>query len=131
MTPEEIVRRYFEEFRNQGNVEVMETLFAPDALINGRPIDSAAVRRNAGEGRNAFELHITIDALISAGDVVVARTSARGTHIGEWLGIEPTGKQVTMWAIDIFRIAGCRIVEQWHRADRLEAVQQIGASWEG
>ena len=51
----------------------------------------------------------------------------RGTHEGEFTGITPTGKQVTMAGIDIFRIAEGKIVELWNQEDVLGMMQQIGA----
>jgi len=41
----------------------------------------------------------------------------RGTHWGEFQGIAPTGKQVEVKAIDMFRISGDKIVEHWGHAD--------------
>ena len=50
-----------------------------------------------------------------------------GTHEGKFTGVAPTGKQVTMAGVDIFRIAGGKIVELWNQEDVLGMMQQIGA----
>jgi predicted ester cyclase len=43
------------------------------------------------------------------------------------MGIAPTGKQVRMSGIDIFRIAEAKIVEMWNQEDVLGMMQQLGA----
>ena len=64
--------------------------------------------------------------MIAEGDKVVARVRWTGTHQGEFQGIAPTGKQVTLRAITIYRIAGRKIVEVWEEADILGMMQQLG-----
>jgi predicted ester cyclase len=71
----------------------------------------------------------TIEDLLtdSEGDKVVLRFTFHGTHQGEFMGIAPTGKQVTMSGIDILRIADSKIEEMWNQEDVLGMMQQIGA----
>lgn len=45
---------------------------------------------------------------IAKGDKVVNRATTRGTHRGAFMGIPPTGKQVTMSGIDIICACGPR-----------------------
>ena len=79
--------------------------------------------------RSGFpDFQATMEDLLAEGDKVALRFTFRGTHQGEFLGIAPTGKQVTMVGIDIFRIADGRIVELWgQEEDVLGMMQQIGA----
>jgi len=42
------------------------------------------------------------------------------------MGIPPTGKQVTVTAVEVMRIENGKIVEQWGGADNLDLVQQLG-----
>jgi predicted ester cyclase len=71
--------------------------------------------------------HATIDDAIAEGDKVVHRITGRGTHKGEWMGIAPTGKQVTVTANIIYRIASDKIVEEWFEYDVMALMQQLGA----
>jgi predicted ester cyclase len=50
----------------------------------------------------------------------------RGTHQGEFLGIPPTGKQVTVGLVDVIHIENGKFVEQWGGPDLLDLVQQLG-----
>ena len=42
------------------------------------------------------------------------------------MGIPPTGKQVTLSAMNIFRVANGKFVEQWVNSDDLDLMQQLG-----
>ncbi len=72
------------------------------------------------------DLKITHDDVVAEGDKVLIRWTARGTHRGEFQGIAPTGKAVTVTGVDLFRIAGGKIVELWQEADRLGMMRQLG-----
>jgi predicted ester cyclase len=54
------------------------------------------------------------------------RESYRGTHQGDFQGIPPTGKPVTFTSIDVYHIAGGKIVEVWSQIDLLSLLQQLG-----
>ncbi len=70
------------------------------------------------EAREAFpDMRVTVEDMIAEGDRVAARVTMRGTHLGEFMGVAPTGKPVEVRAIDMFRIANGKIVEHWGHAD--------------
>ena len=73
------------------------------------------------------DLRFTVEDLIAADDRVTTRLTARATHRGELLGIPPTGNEVTIAAMETYRIAGGRIAEQWVVMDALGMLQQLGA----
>jgi hypothetical protein len=68
--------------------------------------------------RTAFpDLKATVDDIFAEGDRVAYRWSTRGTHLGDWLGIPPTGNHMAATGISIFRIAGGKVVEGWTSMD--------------
>ena len=69
----------------------------------------------------------TIDDVVAEGDRVVIRMTFRGTQTGEFMGMPPTGKSISVGVIDIFRIAGGKIVEHWGQMDSMGMMQQLGA----
>jgi predicted ester cyclase len=69
----------------------------------------------------------TTDHLLAEGDLVVVHDTVRGTHEGDLMGVSPTGKQVEVEFIHVFRIAGGRIAERWGLIDAMGLMQQIGA----
>ena len=65
--------------------------------------------------------------LIAEGDMVVQRWSSTMTHSGDFMGLPTTNKQFTVTGINIYRVAGGKIVEQWAEADIAGMMQQLGA----
>jgi predicted ester cyclase len=61
-----------------------------------------------------------------SGDKITARLLFTGAHKGEFMGHPATGKPVTFFAIDILRIRGGKIVEDWHLEDNLTLLEQLG-----
>ena len=68
-----------------------------------------------------------IEDLVAGGDRVVARTTIRGTHRGEFQGIPPTGRSMQTTAIVIYRISDGRIAEFWVEADFMGLTAQLTA----
>jgi len=56
---------------------------------------------------------------IEEGDMVSFRLTGQGTHLGPFLGIEPTGKTVRIRGIHHVRLQGRLIVEHWQGPDIL------------
>lgn len=48
------------------------------------------------------------------------------THLGEYLGIPPTGKRVRIRYMDIWRSEGDKLVENWVLIDLVDFLNQIG-----
>ena len=57
---------------------------------------------------------------------MVARWRARATHLGEYLGVPPSGKEVEFKGISMYRKEGGRIAESWTVEDELGLMRQIG-----
>jgi predicted ester cyclase len=72
------------------------------------------------------DIHWTIDDMVSEGDKVAVRFTLTGTHKGVYMGVPPTNKKGTMWAIEILRFVGGKSVESWSRMDTLGLMQQLG-----
>ena len=57
---------------------------------------------------------------------VVERMTLRGTHLGEFMGVAPTGKAVSWTAIAIYRLEEGRIAECWVEPNLLGLALQTG-----
>jgi len=73
------------------------------------------------------DLHSTIEDMVSEGDKVVLRWRIEGTHTGEFMGVPPSNRKITLGVTEIFRVANGQLVEAWDQFDRLGLMQQIGA----
>jgi ketosteroid isomerase-like protein len=72
------------------------------------------------------DLQLNVEDLIGEDDKVVARIVVTGTHLGSYMGVEPTGKSIAYDEIFIFRFADGRVVETWGVVDVLAQMRQLG-----
>ena len=132
-TNKAVFRRYFDEVLNVGRIELIDELIAPDYVshyptgydFGGGPED---VKQIVSTVRSGFpNVHFQIEDLLAEEDRVVGRWTFQGTHRGDFMGIAPSGKNVSVVGIAIYRIADGRIAEAWVAWDALGLMQQIGA----
>ncbi len=71
-------------------------------------------------------MHFEVEDQLAEGDKVVSRCTLTGTHRGEWVGIPPTCKRVSIETISIQRWRGGKMVEAWLAMDMLGWMQQLG-----
>ena len=125
-----LVQRFFDEVINQRNLAILDQFVPPGGVNHTVPPGMPQETNHfLGHYLNAFpDITATVEDLVADGDKVVARVSYRGTHRGAFRGIAPTGKQITVIGINIFRIANGKLVEHWGLTDRLAALQQVGVA---
>ena len=118
-----LVRRFVEEFWNQGNTATADELMEPDAEIHmptGEVVDVDGLKGFAGAFRGSFpDWHSTFEELVAEGDRVAERWTGRGTHRSELMGIPPTGKRVEAPGSVFYRIAGPKIVDFRGQSDMM------------
>ena len=133
----EASRRLLEETFNDGNLELIDQLVAPDA-VNHDPATPAQMRdlrgpevfkRTVSMYRAAFpDVRITVDDVIAADDKVVLRWHSEGTHRGELAGLAPTGARGSVTGISIDRWKDGKVVEAWAEWDNFGLARQLGAA---
>ena len=127
-----LLRRLYNEALNKGNLAVVDEIIAPDYVRHGlapgaRP-GPDSTKQVFTMMRTAFpDLSIEVNPLVGKGDMVAAQLTHRGTHKGEFMGIAPTGKQVTVTTIGIYRFASSKLKEAWINMDELGMLKQLGA----
>jgi steroid delta-isomerase-like uncharacterized protein len=129
---ETLVRRYFEELCNGRDAAVADEIVSADFVAHGPQAPPAegpdGVKARIAVYQDALEGHWDVHEVDSAGqDRVVVRWTGRGKHVGELMGVPPTGAEIACDAITIFRIAGDKIAEEWTVWDALGLLQQVGA----
>ena len=125
-----VIRRLLQEVWNQGNVDTIDEIVATDYVDHTPAADIP--------GREAFkqlvkgfhvafpDIRFTLEDLIAEGDKVVARWAASGTHRGDLMGIAPTGKQMMVTGVHMYRLADGKLVERWGNWDQLGMLQRLG-----
>ncbi len=127
-----VVREALEGFWNARDVAAADKFFAAD-LVNHDP---AAPNVTGLEGLKAYagmlfaafpDFHVVLDDMVGEGDKVAKLWTLHGTQQGEFQGIPPTGKAVTMTGATLYRIAEGKIVELTWSYNMLGLLQQLGA----
>jgi len=129
-----LIRRWFDEVWNKGRIETVDELASADVIARGQLEDghdikgAAHFKAFAKAIRAAFpDIVVTIEDTVAQGDRVVARWTATMTHQGDFLGLAPTQKKVTVSGTSIQRIVDGKIVEGWDNWDQLGLMVQLGA----
>ena len=126
-----VAQRVWDELWHKGDFSSINELFDPKFIRHdldpaqgqGRKQNEEFIRRM----RNAFpDLHFTIDDIIAKDDKVVTRYHFEGTHLGDALGFEATGKKVAYTGILIQMFENGKIAEQWTEANLLNLFRQLG-----
>ena len=106
-------------------------LFADDFVDHtpqpGTTPDKAGVRVLYNRLRDAFpdfrpEIHWqTVD-----GDIVTTYKIYHGTHLGDFLGVAPTGEAIHFETVDAMRVRDGKITDHWGVANLYSVLQQLG-----
>lgn len=125
-----VVRRYYEEVLNRGEIGKLDELAVTDydehSPFPGQPNGIEGLRARAGAIVAAFRPTFTLRHVIAEGDLVAVHWTNAGTHVGEFMGVPPSGRPVTLSGIDIHRLRGGRLAEHWHVVEELQMLQQLG-----
>jgi len=125
-------RKFFEEF-DRRSYDGIARLLAPGEVAHlpgvPQPLPWEAHRPFAQAFVDAFpDSYHVIEDQIADENNVVTRITFKGTHTGPLMGIQPTGRQISMGGISWFRIANGLIAEEWTEFDRLGLMIQLGAA---
>lgn len=131
-TNKALYRRVIEESMNKRNMTLMDELFDPGyvyhGVVEGEIIGIEATKQFLTSLYAVFpDAQHMIQEQVAEGDKVVTRFKSTGTPQMEFMGIAPSGKQITVDEVTISRIAGGRIVEDWNTWDVLGLFRQLGA----
>jgi len=114
---------------NKRTLDEFDALLTDDVVLvrdeekaHGREEFKAVLNRL----QRAFpDIQYRIDDTIVAGDRIVLRWQARGTHRGEYLGIPATGRPVSYTGITVYELQGERIARVWVAADLLSLLRRL------
>src|SRR5438034_10170969 len=133
-TNKDICRRFFDEVVSQGNLGVVDELCAPayrlHATLSGpEAIDRDGLRELVTSWRSSFpDGEIALEDVVAEGDLVAARMLERGTHLGSFSGVSPTGRAVAYGSMTFLRVVDDRITEHWGLLDMPSLLEQIGSA---
>jgi predicted ester cyclase len=124
-------QRAVEDLWNKGEIGVADELTSPEArgYAAGEGMTRDDLKVAVEEFRAAFpDVQMTIDQQVAEGDYVVNFTTLRGTQRGEFRGIQPTGKSITVSGVSRLHYGpDGKVIDEWIQFDQLGMLEQLGA----
>ena len=129
---EELARRYVEEAWNEGNLGVVDELFADTWVVHSSSHehieDADDLRRHIRMVRKALaDFEMNVEFVVAEEDMVTMGIWISGTHEGELMGLDPSNESVEVSGMMAHRFENGAIVESWIDWDVLGFLRQIGA----
>ena len=94
--------------------------------FNGQPTSRADYVAAIASNIDAVpDFHWTIEDIAATPDLIAVRLTDTGTPEKEWLGIEPTGKSMSISEFAFYRVRDGKIAEMWFLLDQPTAKAQL------
>ena len=118
-----------EEVFNRGNFDVADDLVREDFYNHEAP-DSPrpeGFKASARWLRSAFpDYHAELHELVVDGNLLVGRLMVSGTHLGDFMGMPPTGRVFSVQHMHMYRVEDGKVAEHWACRDDLGQLAQLG-----
>lgn len=131
MTPSEVLVRSFYEIVAGGDQDRLTIVLHPEweMIPPAYPKQAAGPEGYApvmaGFNRAFPDGSFRVHEVIAAPPKYIVRTTANGTHMGEFLGISATGRSISFDTIDIHEVEGDQIRRSWHIEDFAGFINQV------
>ena len=130
MSPRELIERLHTELFSSGDLATIDRFFAPDVVSHdmppGFPQGIEGVRLFFSAFREGMpDVQVRIDEIVVEDDRAAVATMIEGTHTGTLMGVEPTGRRISVRGIDMVRVADGRIVEHRGLTDTVGLLRQL------
>ena len=128
----ELVRKFW-EVAEKGDYDAFGDYIAKDSVdhnpMPGQPPGVEGVKYIFKMLKAAMpDFSEEIMDMVAEGDGVVVRSTSRGTHQGELMGIPPTGKKLQVDEIHIVRIKDGKMTDHWGLLDQAAMMAQLGVT---
>lgn len=131
-TPKERVRQVNEEIMWAGNLDLIDEVYAEDYIEHNPALPTDVrgrdgVREKVKTFRAAFfDTEGTTEAIIAEGNMVADRHRFKATHDGEFMDMPPTGNEIDVEGMAIYRLEEGKVAEMWTQADVMGMMEQLG-----
>lgn len=128
----QLTSQWFEEVWNQRRLATLMRMPATGVMVHGLGdggrdlIGTEQFLVFYQKFTGAFpDLRLTMEQVIGEGDTTAFRFRGEGTHLGDGIGIAPTGRRVRFSCIGMLRWRDGKIVEAWNEFDAMGMFQQL------
>ena len=123
--------RLVEQAFNERDFDALRSLIHPDHVDHNTLPEEAGglagfVERLERMQQAFSDVHATVEDVLVDGSRIAWRWTLSGTHTGNFLGIDPTGRSFAMTGMNIDLVRDDRIIETWSYPDRLGLLYQLG-----
>lgn len=130
---EDLLRRYIHEVWDHHDPDAITGFLGPGYVRHLSPTLPPIGRREQIDRLRSFgaafpDVSITLEDVLARGDRLAFRSTMRGTHQGEFLGLEATGRRIEVNLLDLWRIEGGMVVEQWGGPDTYDLMRQLAGA---
>jgi len=130
---EHLVRRFYDEIWNSKQFGVAEEVLRPDLSFRGSLGDELVGIRGflgyvEGIHGSLSDYRCEVHTLVAAENRAAARMVFSGRHTGEFLGVEPTGRQISWQGAAFFTVRNDKIGAIWVLGDLVSLEQQMGTA---
>jgi steroid delta-isomerase-like uncharacterized protein len=131
-SPNELIRHLYREFWNERKLEVADQLISQShaltsAHIFGATVGPAGYKKQLQVFLTGFpDFQFAIDQTITERDKIAVMWTFTGTHRGEFLGIAPTNKNVSITGITVHQVADGKILDSLAMWDAISMLRQLG-----
>lgn len=125
-----LVREYIESVWNRGDSTAFHRLTTPDFRyhLGGQPPrDRSGMEGFLAATRKAFpDWRVEVVTTVAEGDHVAVRWRGTVTHGGEFHGVPASGKAISVSGINVYRVSGGHVAEEWEQMDTMGMLRQMG-----
>lgn len=117
-TNKRIVLRFINEVQTGKNLDLVDELFSPDLTMHGANEENLDPRDYMKSALQKFfdafpDLHVEVLNQVAEGDLVATHKMFRGTHLGDFMGVQPTGRVVEFDVMEFLILRGGTITDHW------------------
>lgn len=138
MDNQEIIRGFIENVLNQSKFDELDNYISPkyqshslhlnpqSVIIDSPPKSFKEALIQSQKALSQFNRKV--EDIFQQDDKVVVRWTTTAIHIGDFMGIHATNKQISFQGISIYKVNNGKITDEWYVWDRLGLYQQLGLS---
>ena len=132
VSPKDVIRRLYKEVWNERKLDLIDQLVSQShALISpnvtGPAVGPAAYKKVIASFVTGFpDLRFMVEETVCEKDKIVACWTFSGTHKGEFLGLAPTNRKVSIPGMTIHQIANGKILDSQSSWDAISLFHQLG-----
>ena len=129
---EALLRRFYRAVYADWDMAMVDEVVSPNFTSHDWPVGATgpqAFRKYYAALKAAVpDARYEVDDIIGEGDRVVVRWRMLGTHTGDFHGIAPSGRAITLRGVAIYTVEDGKLVERWVVSDLYGALEEAGAS---